>query len=190
LLRTSRVGEGPLVAAIVAALLVGVTAHPSVSRAQVPADLTVTVLVRALAYDRDIAGENGPLRVAVVGEGDRASHLAAALAELAEEVSLAGRRLEVLRLEPMPPSAALRELRSAGVGVLLFTAGGARERRSLLNAFGAGGGMVLCDTLRPGCMLAVERSGSRPRIVVDLPSVRRAQRRLDARLLRVADVRR
>ena len=179
-----------LLAPAVVALLSGVTALPSVARAQVPADLTVTVLVRALAYDRDIAGGNGPLRVAVVGEGDRASDLAAALAELGEEVSLAGRRLEVLRLEPMPPRAALRELRSARVGVLLFTAAGARERRPLLTAFGNGGGMVLCDSMRPGCMLAVERSGSRPRIVVDLPSVRRAQRRLDARLLRVADVRR
>jgi hypothetical protein len=181
-------------AALLLALLLLIHARDANS-AGIPADKQALILLRVLAYDRNLAGRAGDtVRVAVLYRpGDSASERSAAelvAAAGAVERSVAGRPV---RLISVPYSAATveRDLERTGASATFVCSGltddvarvaEATQKRAILS-FSSEENMV-----HSGLAIGVVRRGERAAILVNLIAARAERADLSAELLRLAEV--
>lgn len=175
------------------ALLLG-----SATRAEAQAARDAALVLRVLSYDRNLSSRAPEQReiLAVFAPGNTASEracrdLASALSALGSRVTVADRRIRARAHAYRDPESLAQAMRSA---VAVFVCGGlegsvgaiARETRAQ---------SVLTLTsneaqVRSGLAVGILQGRSQTRLVVNLPASRAEGARLDAALLRLAEVRR
>ena len=180
--------------AFVAVLLLSV---PGSVRAQVPAaELRAAIFMRAVAYERGVAAETGPLNVLVVrgASGDSArdgQQVEAALRGLASRQRVGGREIVV---EGQPFSSAANVLAAAersDASVIYLARGLTEHVGAIAAAAGRARRILLCgdpEGVGRGCVLSVEANGDRARIVIHLRLATAIGLRFDARLLQLSRV--
>lgn len=162
----------------------------------VPVDLRATILVRGLAYERNLATETGALKLVILGEASGSSSRDAVafdtkVRSLAERFTVGARAIRSRRVTFVNPAQAMTAIREYDADAVYLAAGLESAASSLGDRLISDGRLLMCGSstaVGRGCALSVEVHDNRPRLVVDLDRARRAGRNFDARLLRLARV--
>jgi hypothetical protein len=163
--------------------------------AGIPADKQALILLRVLAYDRNLAGRAGDtVRIAVLyrpghGASERAAAELVAAAGAAER-SVAGRPVRLISL-PFSADTVERDLERTGASATFVCQGlegdvarvaQATQRRAILSISSEE------NMVHSGLSIGVVRRGERAAILVNLVAARAEQADLSAELLRLAEV--
>lgn len=182
---------------LLAVLIAGLVAAPP-AEAQVPADHQAALLLRILAYDRNVRTRADSAVTVVVlhgaGEGESEKACAAvenALATLADAVTVSGLPVRVESLAYHDAAAfesAVATLGAAavyvcpGLGQAIPALSEVTRRRSLLSF------TSVEEHVREGLGIGIVRRGARAAVVVNIPAARAEGASLDAGLLQLAEV--
>ena len=170
---------------------------PSRAEAQdLSPEIRAAILLRAVAYERGFAGQDGPVTVLVVG-GDSgataadARAITAALTGLSRRVRVAGRPIRVQSVVHRSTANTLAIVRADQADVIYVAPGLSGVVRELGGPLGSAGQMLICadpSEVGRGCLMSVEPNGGSARIVIHLRLALAAGFRFDARLLQLARV--
>lgn len=159
-------------------------------------DVRAAILLRAMAYERGLAGERGELRILVIGgrSGTSAADargMTSALRQLSSQVRVAGRTLSVSAAPYEDARSTLAAIRARRADVVYVARDLGDAVSDLAGPLGADGRIMMCgdpSAVGQGCLLSVERNGSRMRVVIHLRLADAIGKRFDARLLRLSRV--
>ncbi len=164
--------------------------------APVPHDLQAALLVKVLDYDRSLVERvPGDLPILLVWEESRSRSradcraMAKALAPM-EGKPVRGKRVRVERWQlPSDVAGAELERRLRGAGAVYLCRGTTQAKRVVRAAMSVGVLSVEADreAVERGAMIGFGIKENRPRLFVNIASIKTAKIRLDPRLLVIAD---
>jgi hypothetical protein len=159
-------------------------------------EFRAAILLRAMAYERRFASTKGDVQLVVVGGAEGASAADAVAMEkafgaLASKLLIAGRKLFVKRITHNNPAETLKKLELLQANIV-YAATGLRESFAQWGlSLGREGRILTCTEasgVGKGCLMAVEKSGERARIVLHLGLATESGFKFDPRLLRLSRV--
>jgi hypothetical protein len=181
---------------LAALLLMFVSVSSSAAGNEVPVALRAAIIMKATGYERGFAGRSGTAVVAVVlGSSDNAkadgAAVAAALESLFKKTKMGNRSGKVVRIEHVSQSETNSKL-SEAKAELVYVADGLEGIASDIPAKdGSVRRIVACSDgskVKGGCVLGVERSGEKSRLVVNLARANSVGLRFPPELLGLARV--
>lgn len=190
--RFSRLGWSAL-AGVIALLQAGaLTVHAQA----VPAELRAAILLRAVAYERNLAGGDGAVPMLVVrgSSGSAAADGRAmenALQALAARVRVAGRPLQIRGIELESPQQVASVASQIDAQIVYLPTGLEAYVRPLAGLLGRQRRMLACGDpsgVTEGCVLSVEAGEPRARVVIHLRLAQALGLHFDARLLQLSRI--
>jgi D-arabinose 1-dehydrogenase-like Zn-dependent alcohol dehydrogenase len=159
-------------------------------------DLRATILLRAMAYERNLTSRQGDLKlVLIVGHSAAstadATTMRTAFADLAGRLRIAGRRLVIGETHDAADANLVAKLQRDGADLVYAATNSVADMQQLSGSLHGGGGVFLCadvEEVGHGCLMAVEQVSGKPRIVIHLGLAHQLALNFDSRLLQLTRV--
>ena len=155
------------------------------------AHLHAAILLRAMAYEHGLSGLSDPLTIAVLRSDVQADGMVEAFEQLAKTTKVANRPL-VARVVPLTGRAeTLAALQALQPHVVYVPAHATELLVQIAKTFAESHAIVMCadaEDMASGCLLAVEQSEGKARVVVHVSLAQRLGLHFDGRLLQLARV--
>ncbi|MCI0572239.1 MAG: YfiR family protein [Myxococcaceae bacterium] len=188
-----------LIVVLCALSLVAGGQGPARNQAQVPVDRQALVMLRVLAYDRNLPKRaSGALTIAVVaGQTPESKNaqaaMVAALGEIAKESKVLGLPVKAVGVDASGPEPLEARLKAAGASVVYICQGvSTDEVRAITEAARRGSVLTFSGNeahIDLGVGVAFVRRSARVVIVINRPVVSQAGAELAPELLQVAEIR-